>query len=146
MGSHPLLALIAAFATVAFSGATATTAAAATAAATTASDREECGAATASTPRQLVDACNYSFGDLFQAARKGEGLPLAPPTHAKAALDALYALPRAEINRQVGDWARQAGWYTEEQTGTDGDTFLAFSPQAKQLGPPVRQGLAFEEL
>ena len=87
---------------------------------------------------QLVDACSYSFADLFQASRLANNLPAAPPALLKATLANLYAQKRDEINDQVQEWATAAGWYTEMQIGSDGGHFLAFSPEVKSgVQPPL---------
>lgn len=64
--------------------------------------------------------CAYSFGDLYTAA-----FGRSPK---RAELDALYALSQADRNVQVGEWARQAGWGTEQRVGTDGVVYTAFCP------------------
>lgn len=80
---------------------------------------------------RLVDACSYSFADLFQAARAAEKLPAASPTLLKTTLTNLYAQERGEINDQVQEWATAAGWYTELQIGSNGEHYLGFSPKVE---------------
>ena len=95
-----------------------------------------CGTCEASSG-QLVDACSYSFADLFQASRLANDLPAAPPALVKATLDNLYAQKRDDVNEQVQEWATAAGWHTELQIGSDGGHFLAFSPTVKPMVKPA---------
>ncbi len=62
--------------------------------------------------------CSYSFRDLFEAA-----FHRAPE---RAELENLYALPRADINRTVLEWARLAGWETRSVRGAGGEEFVSF--------------------
>ena len=78
---------------------------------------------------RLVDACSYSFADLFQAARAAKNLPAAPPLLLKSTLTNLYAQERETINDQVQEWATAAGWHTELQIGSNGEHYLGFSPK-----------------
>lgn len=40
--------------------------------------------------------------------------------------DELYALSQEKRNKRVGEWAKEAGWYTEDRKGSDGVTYTAF--------------------
>ena len=51
-----------------------------------------------------------------------------------AELKALYARPRAEINETVRAWARRAGWFTEEQLGSDGETYVGQFAHGERSG------------
>lgn len=64
--------------------------------------------------------CAYSFDDLHQAVF---GRVMTEPEKS-----ALYALPQSERNTQVGEWARQVGWATENRRGSDGVVYAAFWP------------------
>jgi hypothetical protein len=65
--------------------------------------------------------CAFSFADLYEAAF--DRLP------EDKELEDLYALPNVEKNKIVGEWAKHAGWSTDERLGDDGETYLAFWPE-----------------
>jgi len=90
-----------------------------------------CTSACRASTGALVNACHYSFADLYRAAQLA-ATPRVSPTESetKAALARLYAQPRELINAEVEAWAATAGWCTEEQRGSDGGTYIAFAPPA----------------
>lgn len=69
--------------------------------------------------------CAYSFTDLYSAAFK------KPPEAGE--LEQLYALPQAERNTVVQEWAQLAGWGTRQRIGTDGVEYTAFCPLWKEV-------------
>lgn len=73
----------------------------------------------------MPTSCSYSFSDLFCAAFH------RPPTTLE--LKDLYALPQAERNRVVREWAAQAGWITEDVRGSDGIRYTSFGPAADAI-------------
>jgi hypothetical protein len=63
-------------------------------------------------------SCRFSFDDLFQA-RFGREM-------SQDEKDELYALSQKKRNKRVGEWAKEAGWYTEDRKGSDGVIYTAF--------------------
>lgn len=68
----------------------------------------------------MAHSCAYSFDDLYQAVF-GRAMT-------ETEKGALYDLPQADRNVQVGEWAKEAGWQTEDRRGSDGVTYTAFWP------------------
>lgn len=70
---------------------------------------------------EMKNSCAYSFADLYRAAFGKSPQP-------KTMLD-LFAKSREEINLQVAEWAKIAGWKTQIRTGAAGVEYLAFCPR-----------------
>ena len=73
----------------------------------------------------MPNNCVYSFTDLYQAAHGR--IPTAEE------LQDLYSLPQELRNEVVRQWAKQAGWMTEDVRGGDGVLYTSFGPAAENL-------------
>jgi len=69
--------------------------------------------------------CVYSFADLYRAAQGR-----AP---SREELQDLYSLPQELRNEVVRQWARQAGWVTEDVRGGDGLVYTSFGPEEETI-------------
>jgi hypothetical protein len=68
----------------------------------------------------MPSSCLFSFDDLYRAAF---GRSLSDRERQE-----LYALPQAQRNAQVGEWAKRARWRVADRRGTDGVEYRAFWP------------------
>lgn len=66
----------------------------------------------------METSCQFSFDDLFQAAF---GRVITEKERRE-----LYGLSQTDRNQRVGEWAKKAGWQTEDRVGTDGIEYRAF--------------------
>lgn len=64
--------------------------------------------------------CNYSFKDLYMAAY---GANMSSED-----IKQFSFLSQAERNVKVLEWARLAGWGTDDRLGSDGQLYTAFCP------------------
>ena len=64
----------------------------------------------------LLNPCKYSFKDLLDQ------------TTDTITIIELYSLTQAERNQKVKDLCNKAKWYWEDQRGSDGVIYTAFSP------------------
>ena len=83
--------------------------------------------------KNLKNACDYSFADLYRAACATTSVP-CEEDEVKLACESLYELKRDDLNKMVHEWAMTAGWETEMQKGSDGLDYLAFAPK-----PPAQK-------
>ena len=68
----------------------------------------------------MGEECTYSFGDLFKAAHNREPDQNEAMTFVMASQD--------ERNKLIKEWAKTAGWGTEDRVWKDGKTYTAFHP------------------
>lgn len=68
----------------------------------------------------MAEECNYSFSNLFFAAYDRY--------QTSEEMGEFLILNQENKNNKVMEWAKKAGWQTQERIGTDGKKYLAFAP------------------